>query len=54
MFLRKLKMSPSEQKNLENANALAYQNSADIEYISMMADIEIPTEEGIGDDFGAQ
>jgi hypothetical protein len=54
MFLRKLKMSPAEQKNLENANSATYKNAADIEYISMMADIDIPTDEGVGDNLGAQ
>lgn len=34
-----------EQALLENASADAIRNAANIDYLAMMADIEIPTEE---------
>jgi hypothetical protein len=38
-------MTPRERSELENADAAAMKNKATIDYIAMMADIEIPTEE---------
>lgn len=38
-------MTPRERSELENADASAMKNKATIDYIAMMADIEIPTEE---------
>ena len=38
-------MSPTERARLDNAEAAAFRNAANIDYISMMSDIEIPTEE---------
>ena len=35
---------------LENAEAKAVRNAANIDYIAMMADVEIPTEEEGGND----
>lgn len=46
MKLKRQAMSPAEQAKLENAEAQAEINRANIDYIAMMADIEIPTEEG--------
>jgi hypothetical protein len=45
MELRKRTLSPAEQAKLENAEAQAEINRANIDYIAMMADVEIPTEE---------
>lgn len=38
--------SLNEKALLENAMAQAETNAANIDYLAMMADIEIPTEEG--------
>ena len=45
MILKRMVMSPADQAALENAEAQAELNKATIDYIAMMADIEIPTEE---------
>ena len=45
MDLKRRTMSPAEQAALENAEAQTLMNAANIDYIAMMADIEIPTEE---------
>ena len=45
MIVKKRTMSPAEQANLENAEAQAEVNKANIDYIAMMTDVEIPTEE---------
>lgn len=37
--------TPQEQAALENAQAQAEINKANIDYIAMMTDVEIPTEE---------
>jgi len=37
--------SPAEQAAIENAMARAAANAANIDYIAMMTDVEIPTEE---------
>lgn len=42
--------SLSEVARLENAEAQAEINRANIDYLAMMADIEIPTEETEGND----
>lgn len=38
-------MNPADQAALENAEAQAEVNKANIDYLAMMTDIEIPTEE---------
>lgn len=45
-ILERNKMNLYEKSMLENASADAVRNAANIDYIAMMADIEIPTEEG--------
>ena len=46
MILRKQALSPAEMARYENAVAQVETNEANIDYIAMMSDIEIPTEEG--------
>ena len=46
MFLKRRVLSPAEQAELENAKAQAAKNAANIDYIAMMTDVEIPTEDG--------
>lgn len=50
MILKRRTMSPAEQASLENAEAQAEMNKANIDYIAMMTDVEIPTEEGSNDE----
>lgn len=38
-------LTPNEIAAIENSQAEVMRNSANIDYIAMMADIEIPTEE---------
>lgn len=45
MEIKRLMMTPAEMAALENAEAQAVRNAANIDYIAMMADVEIPTEE---------
>lgn len=45
MILKRRTMTPAELAALENAEAQAAKNAASIDYIAMMADVEIPTEE---------
>lgn len=45
MILKKRTLTPAEQARLENNEAQAARNAANIDYIAMMADVEIPTEE---------
>ncbi len=45
MQVKKRVMSPADQAELENAKAQAAKNAANIDYIAMMTDVEIPTEE---------
>lgn len=49
MLLKRRKMDLADMADLENAEAATAKNAANIDYIAMMADIEIPTEEGIED-----
>ncbi len=44
-LVRKRTMSPAETARMENAEAKAEVNRANIDYIAMMTDVEIPTEE---------
>ena len=48
--IRKTGMTPKEVSELENADAVSAKNTANIDYLAMMADIEIPTEEGMNDE----
>lgn len=45
-------MSPKDRARLDNAQASAQRNADLIEYLAMMTDVEIPTdeEEGAGDE----
>lgn len=45
MFLKRRVLSLTDQAELENAKAQAVKNAANIDYIAMMTDVEIPTEE---------
>ena len=45
MIVKKSVLSPAELSALENAEAQAVANAANIDYIAMMTDVEIPTEE---------
>lgn len=45
MKITKPTLSPAQQAELENAMARAVRNEANIDYIAMMADVEISTEE---------
>lgn len=38
-------LSPAERAALDNAIALETKNAANIDYIAMMSDVEIPTED---------
>jgi hypothetical protein len=46
MEIKRRIMTPAELAEIENAKAQAEANKANIDYIAMMADVEIPTEEG--------
>ena len=39
-------MKPQDRARLDNATAAAERNAANIDYLAMMSDIDIPTEEG--------
>ena len=45
MKLKRRVMSPVDQARLENSETQAIRNAANIDYIAMMTDVEIPTEE---------
>ena len=44
-LIRRTGIPPKETAELENAQATAQKNADLIEYIAMMTDVEIPTEE---------
>lgn len=44
-MIKRQNMTPAELAALENAEAQAQKNADLIEYIAMMADVEIPTDE---------
>ena len=50
MEIRRRTLPIDEQARLENAQAQAEINAANIDYIAMMADIEIPTEEEVAEE----
>ena len=45
MFFNRLKGTPEEQAQQEYTNAQVKQNMADIEYIAIMADVDLGEEE---------
>lgn len=45
VLIRKTGMTPKERAELENAQAAAQKNADLIEYLAMMTDVEIPTDE---------
>lgn len=45
MLIKKNKMDLNEKAMLENAQAENAKNEALIEYVAMMSDVELPTEE---------
>ena len=50
MVLKRRTMTPAELAALENAEAQVQRNADLIEYVAMMADVEIPIEEEGADD----
>lgn len=50
MILKRRTLNPAEQAELENAKAQAEMNKANIDYIAMMTDVEIPTEEDVNNE----
>ena len=50
VFIKKIRMTPQEYSMVENAIAQAAKNAADIEYISMMTDIDLDDDEFEGTD----
>lgn len=51
MIIKRRTMSPAEQANLENAIAEIAKSVAKIDYIAMMADIDIPSEESAENEY---
>ena len=45
IFIDRRGLSPKRQAELDNASAAAQKNADLIEYIAMMTDVEIPTDE---------
>ena len=54
VIIRRISMPLYERAALDNALAQAAKNAADLEYISMMADIDLEPEEEEGEDFGEE
>lgn len=54
VIIRRISMPLYEQAALDNALAQAAKNAADLEYISMMADIDLEPEEEEVEDFGEE
>lgn len=50
MIVKRKTMSPAELAELEYAKAQAERNAANIDYIAMMADIELFGEEALEDE----
>lgn len=44
MKIKRINQTPEEKAEQEYANSTAVANAANIEYIAMMSDIELPTE----------
>lgn len=45
MLIRKSRMTPKEQRELENAAAKEAKNRSDLEFIALMTDVDIWDEE---------
>lgn len=45
IFIDRKGLSPRKQAELDNANAMAQKNADLIEYLAMMTDVDIPTDE---------
>ena len=43
MEIKRINQTPEEKAEQEYANSIAINNSANIEYIAMMSDIDLPT-----------
>ena len=54
VIIRRISMPLYERAALDNALAQAAKNAADLEYISMMADIDLEPEEDEAEDFGEE
>lgn len=54
VIIKRISMPLYERAALDNALAQAAKNAADLEYISMMADIDLEPEEEEGEDFGEE
>lgn len=54
VIIRRISMPLYERAALDNALAQAAKNAADLEYISMMADIDLEPEEEEVEDFGEE
>lgn len=54
VIIRRISMPLYERAALDNALAQTAKNAADLEYISMMADIDLEPEEEEGEDFGEE
>lgn len=54
VIIRRISMPLYERAALDNALAQAAKNAADLEYISMMADIDLEPEEEEAEDFGEE
>ena len=45
MEIKRINQTPEEKAEQEYANSTAMANAANIEYIAMMSDIDLPTED---------
>ncbi len=45
IFVKRRTLTPQQEADLENAIATTNRNAALIDYLAMMSDIDIPTEE---------
>lgn len=54
VIIKRISMPLYERAALDNALAQAAKNAADLEYISMMADIDLEPEEEEAEDFGEE
>ncbi len=52
MFIKKLKRSIEEQRAEERTKAEVEKQGALLEYVAIMADVELPTEESEGANYG--
>lgn len=54
VIIKRISMPLYERAALDNALAQAAKNAADLEYISMMAEIDLEPEEEEAEDFGEE